>query len=121
MTFARLILLGILFGCLLIGLAHAEDLPACCGRTDGWVNNLPPRDSVRFGQQSLGESQSHMQNGSPSYVPEASYAPNFGAYNLEDGGYNPGTGTHTPPALKPWHHVDKEWASHNLKKYWNLR
>ena len=53
----KTILLEILFGLFLVTLAHAEDLPACCGatthrsdlpgRTNGWANNLPPLDAVR--------------------------------------------------------------------------
>lgn len=121
----RLIVLGILFGLVLIGLSHAEDLPACCGRHDsvGWANNIPPQDAVRFGQQSLGESQSHLSKVPLSPQESGGGVPSFNLLNLEDGGYNPETGSHVPrsTATPDWYKSDKEWASHNLKKYWNLR
>lgn len=121
----KIILLGILLGLGLVAQTHAEDAPACCGRHNsvGWANNIPPIDSVRFGQQSLGESRSHISITPPLHQESGGVAPNFGLSNLEGEGYNPETGRHVPrsTATPDWYKSDKEWASHNLKKYWNLR
>ena len=94
------------------------DLP---GRTDGFAHNLPPLDSVRFGQQFSQPDYGLRQSPPVEREAEASYGTPFGLYNLDEGGYNPGTGIHTVRPLRPWHKVEKEWATDNLPKYWNTR
>jgi hypothetical protein len=90
----------------------------CCGRSDmGFRNNLPPMDSIRFQQQSSGRVR-FPQTPTTPHEPEASYAPPFGLYNLDEGGYNPGTGT-TPPGIKEWHPTDEGWPTNDLPKYFN--
>jgi hypothetical protein len=91
------------------------DLP---GRTDGFAHNLPPLDSVRFGQQ-FRERDIQMQT-----VPEtrheapSTYPPSFGLYNLDEGGYNPQTGIHSVKPPKPLESILEgiEWPSERRAK-----
>lgn len=122
----------LLFFLLMPSLVHAQ-AAVCCGatterldlpgRTDGFAHNLPPLDSVRFGQQFNRPDYGLRQSPPVEREAEATYPPSFGLYNLDEGGYNPGTGSYTPSkeTNPEWYKSDKEWASQNLKKYWNTR
>ena len=99
-----------------------EEAGVCCGRSDvGFRSNLPPLDSVRFGQQFNPPDYGLRQTPPVEREAEATYPPSFGLYNLDEGGYNPGTRIHTVRPLRPWHKVEKEWATDNLRKYWNTK
>ena len=110
---------------LIPSLVHAqvmEEAGVCCGRSDvGFRSNLPPLDSVRFGQQFNPPDYGLRQTPPVEREAEATYPPSFGLYNLDEGGYNPGTRIHTVRPLRPWHKVEKEWATDNLRKYWNTK
>ena len=119
---------------LMPSLVHAQvgdGVAVCCGptteqpdppgRTDGFTRNLPPLDSVRFGPQSNRPEYGLRQSPPVERDAEATYPPSFGLYNLDEGGYNPGTGIHTVRPLRPWHKFEKEWATDNLPKYGNTR
>ena len=102
---------------LMPALVHAQDgdgVAVCCGRSDvGFRNNLPPLDSVRFGQQFSQPDYGLQQSPPVEREAEATYPPSFGLYNLDEGGYDPGTGRHTVRPLRPWHETDNllEWES----------
>ena len=74
---------------LMPSLVHAQDrdrVGVCCGRSDiGFRNNLPPIDSIRFGQQFSGRVR-FPQTPTTRHEPEANYPPSFGFYTFEDGG-----------------------------------
>ena len=78
---------------------------------------------MRFGQQFSRPDYGLRQSPPVEREAEATYPPSFGLYNLDEGGYNPGTGSYTPSkeTNPEWYKSDKEWASQNLKKYWDLR
>ena len=93
---------------------HRPELP---GRTDGFEHNPPPLDSVRFGQIAREREMQMRDAPGMRQEPEASYAPSFGLYNLDEGGYNPGTGSHTVKPINA--HLFKsglEWESERRAK-----
>ena len=129
----RVLLLLFLLMPLLVHAQVGDGVAGCCGarteeldlteRTDGFAHNLLPLDSVRFGQPFSRPDYGLGHSPPVEREAEASYGTPFVLYNLDEGGYNPGTGSYTPSkeTNPEWYKSDKEWASQNLKKYWDLR
>jgi hypothetical protein len=97
---------------LIPSLVHAQvrdGVAVCCGRPEGFRNNIPPVDSQRFGQFFRGQSEYRGTRYTNTHrESESSYAPPFTLYNLDEGGYIPKTGVTGIPRIESGSRLTKD-------------